>query len=128
MQEGRRFLVATIFSLGSLTLISRPGDIWYAVLEAFVAACLLGFVFLVLRSSGLVKAIGGTAGALALVVALSWLKATGRLAGLEAWPAAALAVSVVFVLARHILAMAWQSLRRGILNQHVLVEALSPGL
>ncbi|MCC6611649.1 MAG: cation-translocating P-type ATPase [Burkholderiales bacterium] len=121
--EGRRFLVATIFSLGSLTLISRPGDFWYAVLEAFVAACLLGFVFLVLRSSGLGRAIAGTAGSLALVVALSWLKATGRLAGLEAWLAAALAVSVVFVLARHILAMAWQSLRRGIINQHVLLEA-----
>jgi heavy metal translocating P-type ATPase len=123
VQEGRRFLVATMFSLASLTLISRPGDLWYAVLEAFVAACLLGFVFLVLRSSGLAKAIAGTAGALALVVGLSWLKATGRLADLEAWLAAALAVAVVFVLARHILAMAWQSLRRGIVNQHVLLEA-----
>ncbi len=123
VQEGRRFLVATIFSLGSLTLISRPGDFWYAVLEAFVAACLLGFVFLVLRSSGLGRAIAGTAGSLALVVTLSWLKATGRPAGVEAWLAAALAVSVVFVLARHILAMAWQSLRRGIINQHVLLEA-----
>jgi heavy metal translocating P-type ATPase len=123
VQEGRRFLVATVFSLGSLTLISRPGDFWYVVLEAFVAACLLGFVFLVLRSSGLGRAIAGTAGSLALVVALSWLKATGRLAALEAWLAAALAVAVVFVLARHILAMAWQSLRRGIVNQHVLLEA-----
>ncbi|MGH8680936.1 MAG: heavy metal translocating P-type ATPase [Burkholderiales bacterium] len=123
VQEGRRFLVATVFSLGSLTLISRPGDFWYALLEAFVVACLLGFVFLVLRSSGLGKAIAGTAGSLALVVALSWLKATGRLAGLEAWLAAALAISVVFVLARHILAMAWQSLRRSIINQHVLLGA-----
>ncbi|MGH9578168.1 MAG: heavy metal translocating P-type ATPase, partial [Terriglobales bacterium] len=30
---------------------------------------------------------------------------------------------VVFLLARHILAMAWQSLRRGIINQHVLLES-----
>jgi len=123
VQEGRRFLVATVFSLGSLTLISRPGDLWYAVLEAFVAACLLGFVFLVLRSSGLAKAVAGTAGAFALVLALFWLKQTDRLAGLDAWLAAVLAVAVVFFVARHILAMAWQSLRRGIVNQHVLLEA-----
>ncbi len=123
VEEGRRFLVTTILSLGSLTLISRPGDLWYAVLEFFVAACLLGFVFLVLRSSGLAKAVAGTAGAFALVLALFWLKQTGRLAGLDAWLAAALAVAVVFFLARHILAMAWQSLRRGIVNQHVLLEA-----
>jgi len=123
VQEGRRFLVATVLSLGSLTLISRPGDLGYAVLEVFVAACLLGFVFLVLRSSGLAKAVAGTAGAFALVLALFWLKQTGRFAGLDAWLAAALAVAVVFFLARHILAMAWQSLRRGIINQHVLLEA-----
>jgi len=123
VHEGRRFLLATVFSLGSLTLISRPGDVWYAMLEAFVALCLLGFVFLVLRSVGLGRAVAGTAGAFALVLALFWLKATGRLAGLDAWLAAALAVAVVFVLARHILAMAWQSVRRGIVNQHVLLEA-----
>ena len=123
VQEGRRFLVATVLSLGSLTLISRPGDLWYAVLEGFVAACLLGFVFLVLRSSGFAKAVAGTAGAFALVLALFWLKQTGRFAGLDAWLAAALAVAVVFFLARHILVMAWQSLRRGIINQHVLLEA-----
>jgi len=123
VHEGRRFLLATVFSLGSLTLISRPGDVWYAVLEAFVALCLLGFVFLVLRSSGLAKAVAGTAGAFALVLALFWLKQTDRLAGLDAWLAAVLAVAVVFFVARHILAMAWQSLRRGIVNQHVLLEA-----
>ncbi len=123
VQEGRRFLAATVFSLGSLTLIARPGDVWYAVLEAFVALCLLGFVFLALRSSGLGRAIGGTAAACALVLALFWLQATGRLAGFDAWLAAALAVTVVFGLARHILAMAWQSVRRGIVNQHVLLEA-----
>ena len=123
VQEGRRFLWATIFSLGSLTLIARPGDFWYAVLEAFVALCLLALVFLVLRAQGLGKAVTGTSGALALVVGLSWLKQAGNLEGWDAWIAATLAVSVVFVLARHILAIAWQSLRRGIINQHVLLEA-----
>src|SRR5713101_3151547 len=55
LREGRRFLWATIFSLGSLTLIARPGDLWYAVLEGFVALALIGLVFLVLRSGGLRK-------------------------------------------------------------------------
>jgi P-type Cu+ transporter len=123
VREGKRFLWATIFSLGSLTLIARPGDFWYAVLEAFVALALLGLVFLVLRAGGMWKAITGTAGALVFVLALSWLKHSGRVAGWDAWLAAALAVAVIFFLARPILLMAWQSLRRRIINQHVLLEA-----
>lgn len=122
-QEGRRFLAATLFSLASLTLIARPGDIWYAVLEGFVALCLLGFVFLVLRNAGLLQAIAGTAGALAYTLALFWLKQSGRLGDFDAWLAGALAVAVVFILARPILVMAWHALRRGIVNQHVLLEA-----
>jgi heavy metal translocating P-type ATPase len=123
VEEGRRFLAATVFSLGSLTLIARPGDFWYAVLEAFVAVCLLGFVFLVLRSSGLTKAVAGTAAAFAYTLTLFWLKQAGHLDGLDAWIAGALAVCVVFVLARPILVMAWHAIRRGIVNQHVLLEA-----
>ncbi len=121
--EGRRFLWATVFSLGSLTLIARPGDFWYGVLEAFVALCLLGLVFLVLRPAGLRKAITGTGSVFALVVGLSWLKQSGYLTGWDAWIAAGLAVGVVFFLARQILIIAWQSLKRGIVNQHVLLEA-----
>ena len=124
VREGRRFLIATVFSLISLTLIARPGDLAYAVLEAVVALGFFGLVFLVLRSSGLAKAILGTAGSFVLVSMLFWLKQTGRLAGnLDAWIAAGLAVTVVFFLARHILVMAWHALRRGIINQHVLLEA-----
>lgn len=122
-QEGRRFLIATIFSLGSLTLIARPGDFWYAVLEAFVALCLLSFVFLVLRPAGVVKAVTGTAAALTYTLALFWLKQSGRIAGFDVWLAGGLAFSVVFFLARPILVMAWHALRRGIINQHVLLEA-----
>jgi Cu+-exporting ATPase len=123
VQEGRRFLVATIFSLGSLSLIARPGDFWYAALETLVALCLLGFVFLVLRSSGLVKAIAGTSAAFIYSSTLLWLKQYGRMEGLDAWLAGALAFAVVFFLARSILVMAWHALRRGIINQHVLLEA-----
>ncbi|MFH0341326.1 MAG: heavy metal translocating P-type ATPase [Chromatiales bacterium] len=124
VREGRRFLIASVFSLISLTLIARPGDVAYAVLEAIVALGFFGLVFLVLRPSGLARAIAGTAGSFVLVSVLFWLKQAGRLAGnLDAWIAAGLAVIVVFFLARHILVMAWQALRRGIINQHVLLEA-----
>jgi Cu+-exporting ATPase len=41
------------------------------------------------------------------------------------WALGAFAAVTVFGLAWHILAMAYQSLRRGILNQHVMVEATS---
>lgn len=37
VQEGRCFLMATIFSLGSLTVIARPGDFWYAWLAGGLA-------------------------------------------------------------------------------------------
>lgn len=121
--EGWRFLLATIFSLGSLSLIARPGDFWYAVLEGFVALCLLSFVFLVLRPSGLVRAVAGTSAAFIYTFTLLWLKQAGYLEGLDAWIAGALAFIVVFVLARPILVMAWHALRRGIINQHVLLEA-----
>ncbi len=123
VDEGRRFVRATIFSLASLTLIARPGDPWYALLEAFVALGLLALVFLVLRGSGLRNAIAGTAGALVLTVALSWLERSGHLAGRDEWIAAGFAATVVFFVARRILVIAWQSLKRGIVNQHVLLEA-----
>jgi Cu+-exporting ATPase len=39
------------------------------------------------------------------------------------WLILAMALTVMFVIGRPIMAMAWASLRRGILNQHVLLEA-----
>jgi heavy metal translocating P-type ATPase len=123
VQEGRRFLLATVFSLGSLSLIVRPGELWYATLQGFVALCLLSFVFLVLRPAGLRKAAAGTAAAFVYTFSLLWLKQAGHLEGLDAWIAGGLAVTVVFFLARPILVMAWHALRRGIINQHVLLEA-----
>jgi Cu+-exporting ATPase len=39
------------------------------------------------------------------------------------WVILGLAIAMMFIVARPILVMAWQSLRRGILNQHVLLEA-----
>lgn len=70
----------------------------------------------------LLAATAFTIGALALM-ALMWMGALMRPAPLwlrSAMPA--LALATIFWPGRHILVMAWASLRRGILNQHVLLE------
>ena len=47
----------------------------------------------------------------------------GRTFPVGQWLILGFALAMMFVVARPILAMAWQSVRRGILNQHVLLEA-----
>lgn len=55
----------------------------------------VGFVFLVLRSSGLARAVAGTAGAFAYTLMLFWLKQSGRLEGIDTWIAAGLEARVL---------------------------------
>ncbi len=72
--------------------------------------------------------LGMSAVALALMI-FSWTghppTATigGRPFGFGPWLLLGLALAMIFVVARPILTMGWQSARRGILNQHVLLEA-----
>jgi cation transport ATPase len=79
-------------------------------------------VFLVLRSTGLWVAVGAFAGLVVMALSLLYLNLAGHLTHAAPWMAGALAVVLVFGVGRHILHMAFQALRRGILNQHVLVE------
>lgn len=58
-----------------------------------------------------------------MVAGLLVLKDTGSLTDFTPWIVGALAIVLIFGVARHILIMAVQALRRGILNQHVLLEA-----
>jgi heavy metal translocating P-type ATPase len=51
------------------------------------------------------------------------VRLSGHAFKVGAWLILGLAVAMMFVVARPILSMAWQSVRRGILNQHVLLEA-----
>jgi len=122
VREGRRFVVAVSLSLAAVALIANPTGIWTGLLAAIVFASLLGFVFLVLRPSGLGAALGGVLGLAALGVALIYFQLIGRLAAATPWIVAGLAFFLVFVVGRHILNMAVQALRRFILNQHVLLE------
>jgi Cu+-exporting ATPase len=122
VREGRRVLSAVASSLVAIALIARPGGAAAALLHGTVIASLLGFVFLVLRARGLAAAIAGTGALAAIALALLPLKDTPWFAAETPAFVAALALTLVFGVARHILRMAWQALRRGILNQHVLLE------
>ncbi len=123
VREGRRFLIATALSLFALALILHPAGAWSFVIPAIATLSLTGFVFLVLRSSGLWPAIGTSIGLGAGALAVLLLKEQSGISPLTPWIVGVLAFALVFGVGRHILWMAWQSLRRGILNQHVLFEA-----
>src|SRR5439155_11391196 len=57
-----------------------------------------------------------------MALSLLYLNLEGNLTVAAPWLTAALAVALVFGVGRHILYMAFQALKRGILNQHVLLE------
>ncbi len=122
VREGRRFLTATAFSLIAVALIAHPTGIGALALHGVVIASLLAFVFLVLRARGLGAAVGGTLVLAAVALAFMPLKNQLWFPTAVPWIVAALAVILVFGVAGHILRMAYQALRRGILNQHVLLE------
>lgn len=122
LREARRFVAAVGFSLAALALIANPGSIWGMGLTALVFVSLVAFLFVVLKPSGVASA-AGVAGLLgAATLALFGLRASGLLGGGTPWIAAVFAVIMVFGVARHIQVMAFQALKRGILNQHVLLE------
>jgi cation transport ATPase len=57
-----------------------------------------------------------------MALSLLYLNPQGYLTHAAPWLAGVLAFVLVFGVGRHILFMAFQALRRGILNQHVLLE------
>ncbi|MBI3452486.1 MAG: cation-translocating P-type ATPase [Rhodospirillales bacterium] len=123
VREGRRFFVAVIFSLLAIALIDDPVDFWSTLLPVAAFLSLSAFVYLVLRANGAWVAAAGAAGLGGIAFAVLFLKQGGVLADATPWIVGALALVLVFGVANHILVMAAQALRRGILNQHVLLEA-----
>jgi Cu+-exporting ATPase len=122
VREGRRFVAAVALSVAAIPIIADPSIGWIGFLPALVCLSLGSFVFLVLRSSGLWFAIGGASSLGVMALSLLYLNVQGYLADAAPWLAGALALMLVFGVGRHILYMAFQALRRGILNQHVLLE------
>src|SRR5713101_705625 len=122
VRESRRFVVAVALSVASIPIIADPAVGWIGFLPALVCLSLGVFVFLVLRSSGLWTAIAAAGGLAAMALTLLALNLQGYLTEPAPWLTGALALLLVFGVGRHILFMAFQALRRGILNQHVLLE------
>lgn len=120
VREGTRFLFALAASLLAIALVAAMGG-WAQILSAVVYATLLVFGWVLLQPRGGPVQLAGTAG-LALVGGVIYaFRFTGVL---EAWSdplTAALAVAVFLGPGRSFLGIAFQSVRRGILNQHVLV-------
>lgn len=121
-RERNRFLGALGLSLAAIGLIAPLAGGWSLALSVFVVASLMAFGFAVLRNYGAARAVAGALGLGAAGVALYLLRARGVLAEQIPWLAVLLVIVMVFGLGSHILRMAIQALRRGILNQHVLVE------
>lgn len=122
VREGRRFVIAVALSVAAIPTIADPWESWIGVLPAIVCLSLGALVFLVLRSSGLWAAIAGSSALAGMALSLLYLNVAGHLTDAAPWLVAVLAVALVFGVGRHILYMAFQALRRGILNQHVLLE------
>ncbi|NBA95222.1 cation-translocating P-type ATPase [Pseudomonas sp. R5(2019)] len=122
VNEGQRFLTATALSMLSIALIAHPMGIGTWLLPGVVFASLSAFVFLVLRARGLATAIIGSLALTAAALAIIPMKGQAWFEAVVPWIVAVMALALVFGLGRHILNMAFQALRRGILNQHVLLE------
>lgn len=123
INEGRRFLVATALSLLTITLISERTGLASIIVQGVVLFSLLGMIFLVLRARGLWVASGGAVALGAVALSLVWVREQTEISNAIPWVAAVFAAVMVFGIAKHILFMAMQALRRKILNQHVLLEA-----
>src|SRR6516164_1570614 len=122
VREAGRFVLAVVLSVAAIPIIADPSVGWIGFLPALVCLSLGAFVFLVLRSTGLWIAIASAGGLAVMSLTLLYLNLKGHLADAAPWLTGALALLLVFGVGRHILYMAIQALRRGILNQHVLLE------
>jgi P-type Cu+ transporter len=122
VREARRFVLAVVLSVAAIPIIADPAVGWIGFLPALVCISLGAFVFLVLRSTGLWIAIASAGGLAVMSLTLLHLNLQGHLTDAAPWLTGALALLLVFGVGRHILYMAVQALRRGILNQHVLLE------
>jgi Cu+-exporting ATPase len=123
VRERGRFLSALAMSIAAMGLAGYPLDSAWAALCMFSIASMAVFSFVVLRGYGLRWAFPGAALMAALGAAIYALQLRGTFGDATPWLAGVLAVSLVFGVGRHVLYMAVMALRRGILNQHVLVES-----
>ena len=123
VREGKRLLVAIGGSLLTIALILQVTGIWSLLVPVVIGGSLLLTAFLILRGQGIWRATASVTVLGLLIAVVLAANALGIAQGAVPWVVGAFAGIVVFGVAQHILVMAWQSLRRGILNQHVMLEA-----
>ena len=122
VRERHRFLTALTMSIAAMGLVGYPVESAWFPLCAFSIASLVAFAFVVLRSYGLRWAVGGSALLAAFGAGTYFFQLRGAFGPTVPWAAGVLALVVIFGVGFHIVRMAFMALRRGILNQHVLVE------
>ena len=122
VRERGRLVIALAMSIAAMGLAGYPVNSPWFALCVFSIASLVVFSFAVLRGFGTRWALGGAALLGAFGASIYYLKLRGVFGGAVTPLAGGLALVLVFGVGMHILRMAAMSLRRGILNQHVLVE------
>ncbi len=122
MRERGRFLSALAMSIAAMGLAGYPLNSPWFLLCVFSIASMVVFSFVVLRSYGSRWALTGSAFLAAFGAGVYSLQLRGAFGGATPWLAGALALALIFGVGGHIAWMAVMALRRGILNQHVLVE------
>jgi len=122
VRERGRFLTALGMSIAAMGLAGYPVNSAWFPLCVFSIASMVVFSFVVLRAYGLRWALTGSALFAALGTTIYTLQLKGVFGVATPWLAGALALALIFGVGLHILRMGAMSLRRGILNQHVLVE------
>ncbi|MGQ0648355.1 MAG: heavy metal translocating P-type ATPase [Gemmatimonadaceae bacterium] len=122
VQERGRFIAALAMSIAAMGLAGYPLNSPWFPLCVFSIASLVVFSFAVLRGFGFGRALGGSAALAVFGTGVYYLKLRGAFGAAVPWLAGAMALLLVFGVGAHIARMAGVSLRRGILNQHVLVE------
>ena len=122
VRERGRFLTALGMSIAGMGLAGYPVSSAWFYLCVFSMASMVAFSFVVLRAHGLRRAVAGSALFAAFGATIYALQLQGAFGVATPWLAGALALFLIFGVGLHILRMGAMSLRRGVLNQHVLVE------
>jgi len=122
VHERARFTTGLTLSIAAMGLAGYPVGTGWFWLCVFSIASLVAFSFAVLRSFGTAWAWGGSAALAAFGAGVYALQLNGAFGGATPWLAGTLALILIFGVGAHIVRMAAMALRRGILNQHVLVE------
>ena len=122
VRERGRFLTALTLSIAAMGLAGYPVNSAWFPLCVFSIAGMVALAFVVLRGYGLARAMVGSTVLAGFGSAVYALQLRGTFVAATPWLAGVLALLLIFGIGWHILRMGALSLRRGILNQHVLVE------